>query len=110
MACAHAEEFAIMASNTRGVCVGVFSEGDRLSVEYKRGVWARRWQNPCESPATTQWKELRVVLYWEGLLGERSVVEDGMARRSGAYYIRMAEPRAEGVGAVFYEVNKVEKK
>lgn len=115
---AQAEQIPISTS-VRATPIGTFKFGDVVSIQYLKGEWARRVQNPVESPDSTQWRELRVVVFWEDAMGNRVVTAQpfGTAKephkmkvdREGRYYVRMAEPRDTGVGVVFYEITIVGK-
>lgn len=108
-----------ISTSTRATPIGTFKFGDVVSIQYVKGEWARRVQNPKQSPDSTQWKELRVVVFWEDAMGNRVVTASphGTAKqahkmkvdREGQYFIRMAEPRDTGVGVVFYEITIVGK-
>lgn len=110
-----ASPVAIPAAATQGTPIGIFKDGDVVSVRYTSGQWSRRIQNPPESPDSTLWNEIRVVIYREDLFGNRVVV--GQPRGTytrpyvfvaaeGRHFIRMAEPRESGVGVVFYDVGR----
>lgn len=110
-----APPIAIPAASTKGIPIGHYKDGDVVSVRYKSGQWSRRIQNPPESPDSTLWNELRVVIYREDVLGNRVVVGQptGTYTRpfvfvaaTGKHFIRMAEPRESGVGVVFYDVER----
>lgn len=108
-----------ISTSTRATPIGTFKFGDVVSIQYVKGEWARRVQNPKESPDSTSWKELRIVVYWEDAMGNRVVTAQPFRTakdahkmkvdREGRYFIRMAEPRSEGVGVVFYEITTMEK-
>lgn len=112
---ATASPVAIPAAATQGTPIGIFKDGDVISVRYTSGQWSRRIQNPPESPDSTLWNEIRVVIYREDLFGNRVVV--GQPRGTytrpyvfvateGRHFIRMAEPRESGVGVVFYDIER----
>lgn len=113
---ATASPVAIPAASTKGIPIGHYKDGDVVSVRYKSGQWSRRIQNPPENPDTANWRELRVVVYWEGFDGRRELVaqlyrtwDDPhriIIKRPGNYFIRMAEPRESGVGVVLYDVGR----
>lgn len=112
-----AEQIPIPAFATRGIPMGRYEAGDVVSVEYLKGVWKRRFDNAEDSPDTTQWSEIRVVIYHEDSSLRRTIIARPQNTRGnawlmvvknpGQYYIRMNEPREEGIGVVFYEIGKV---
>lgn len=107
-----------ISTSVRATPIGTFKFGDIVSIQYQKGEWSRRVQNAPVSPDTAEWKELRVVVFWEDRMGNRVVTAQPFLTkekphlmkvdREGQYFIRMAEPRDTGVGVVFYKVEKVE--
>jgi hypothetical protein len=114
VASVHAETVPVSASNKEAVRLGKYESGKAITVEYKSGVWNRRADNPSESPDTTKWDQLKIIIFFEDVTGQRTVIGQPqntkgkpfrfITRRAGNYYIRMTEPKETGSGVVVYEI------